>query len=172
MNQMCVSPPFFHADSLPVTLFFLLCNACLVNTAAKIHNLILPFSLFLLSCRWVSVYTMRIIPVSWLPPHCLFLAHRCVSLPSGLKRLPPHVLFLAVIWIKGKLPYAQRDGLHSVERCGGLSSAARVDAFRHKSKCQWRLRALVFVRRSWCSLSRLDLISVYSGCFQGNKWLQ
>lgn len=82
----------------------------------------------------------------------------------------PFSLWFAVILIKGKRQRVHRETAScGGEDCGGLSSAAL--GLRHmeiKVNVKWRLRALVFVRRSWRPSSRLDLISVDSVSFQGN----
>lgn len=88
--------------------WFLLYASCLVNIAAEIHYLIFSLPVLLFSFRWVSVNNMWIIPVSCellLGPSALpffSLAHRCMILPSGLKRLPPFHCDSLWFWSKRK----------------------------------------------------------------------
>lgn len=132
MNQLscsvqCLSN--FHSNYLPMifSLWFLSCQYCSWNPLFTVFC-----SLFLLSFRWVSVNNVWIIPVSCellLSPSAL--PFPCTSLYDSAVRFEkdcPFSLWFAVILIEGKRQRAfpERDGLHAVEYCGGLYSAALV----------------------------------------------
>lgn len=115
--------------------WFLLYDSCVVNIAAHIHYLIfclpvLSFSSPLGECQSTMCGLLQsAVNSCWVLLHCLFLAHCCMILPSGLKRLPPFhcdSLWFAVILIKEKRQCAWRDTFHAVEYHGGLSSVALV----------------------------------------------
>lgn len=179
MNQLSCSVPCLSQTFTVITFpWFFLCDSCLVNIAAEIHYLIfsvLFFSSPLGECQSTTCGLFQsAVNSRWVPLHCLFLAHRCMILPSGLKRLP---LFTVIC-----CDFDQREKASCPERrasCSGVpwrsllcsSGCCWFETYGDKSKCHWRLRALVFVRRSWCSLSRLDLISVDSVSFLGDEWL-
>lgn len=106
--------------------WFFLCDSCLVNITAEIHYLIcspLPFSSPSGECQSTACGLFQsAVNSCWVPRHCLFLAHRCIILPSGLKRLPPFTVIRCDFDQRDKAKCARRDGLHAVKYCGVLVS--------------------------------------------------
>lgn len=136
--------------------WFLLCDSCLVNIAAEIHYLMfslpaLSFSSPLGECQSTTCGLFQsAVNSCWALLHCIFVAHRCVILPSGLKRLP---LFTVV-----RCDFDQREKAVCPQRrasCSGVpwrsvhgsSGCCWLQPYGDKSKCHWWLRA--FVRCLW-----------------------
>lgn len=87
--------------------WFLLCDSCLVNIAAGIHYLIfsLPvlfFSSPLGECQSTMCGLFHYVNSCCVLLRCLFLARRCMILPSGLGKKKPFDCF-TVILIKEKM---------------------------------------------------------------------
>ncbi len=148
--------------------WFLLCESCLVNIASEIHYLIfslpaLSFSSPLGECQSTTCGLFQsAVNSCWVLLLCLFVVHRCMILPSGLKRLPLFTVIRCDSDQREKAVCPMRQAWCSGAPCRSLhggSGCCWLEPYGDKSKCHWWLRAsglcqtfMVFIVSTWLEL--------------------